>query len=246
MILTDISFKKLTVSNLKIFCKGVSLKNYSTLNKKGLFDEYNRYLAVKIIQHFYRKYFYRNAIDCITLEKVKYPCFIYRTKFGKLFFYNHDSIIKYIMKTGNTKDPMTRNEYTDEELQRLDQEAKYYFPEMRYRSTLKIKKNENYARRIRNRENEILSFQTRLDELKEILLHINNSEMYTWVIGCFVVDDIEYTSVMRYINTILYEFKLTMINLRNYDTYSESIFKKNILEQINDKDNFIYKYINVI
>jgi hypothetical protein len=150
------------------------------------------------------------------------------------------------MKTGNTKDPMTRNEYTDDELQRLDTEAKHYFPEMRYRSTLKIKKNENYARRIRNRENEILSFQTRLDELKNIILHIIDSEIYNWVIGVFVVDDIEYTSTMSYINTILYEFKLTMINLRNYDNYSESIFKKTILEQINDKEHFIYVYINLI
>jgi hypothetical protein len=245
-MLSAISFKKLSISDLKLFCKNVSLKNYSKLNKKSLFNEYNRYLAVKIIQRFYRKYFYRNATDCITLEKVSYPCFIYRTKFGKLFFYSHDSIIKYIMKTGNTKDPMTRNEYTDDELQRLDTEAKHYFPEMRYRSTLKIKKNENYARRIRNRENEILSFQTRLDELKNIILHIIDSEIYNWVIGVFVVDDVEYTSTMSYVNTVLYEFKLTMINLRNYDNYSESIFKKTILEQINDKEHFIYVYINLI
>jgi len=245
-MLTAISFKNLSISDLKFFCKNVSLKNYSKLNKKSLFNEYNRYLAVKIIQRFYRKYFYRNATDCISLEKVSYPCFIYRTKFGKLFFYSYDSIIKYIMKTGNTKDPMTRNEYTDDELQRLDTEAKHYFPEMRYRSTLKIKKNENYARRIRNRENEILSFQTRLDELKNIILHIIDSEIYNWVIGLFVVDDVEYTSTMSYVNTVLYEFKLTMINLRNYDNYSESIFKKNILEQIENKEHFIYVYINLI
>ena len=73
------------------------------------------------------------------------------------------------MKSGKVIDPNTRNEYTDAELQRLDTEAKHHFPTKNFKSTLKIKKNESYARRIRNRENDILAFQMRLDEIKAIL-----------------------------------------------------------------------------
>ena len=250
-MLNDISFKKLTIPHLKNFLKN-KIKGIFKLNKKELFNEYNRYLAIRIIQKRYRLHFYKNATDCITMDSVNYPCFIYRTKFGKLFFYNYDSIIKYIMKSGDTRDPMTRNQYTDDELQRLDTEAKLHFSEIKYRSTLKIKKNENYAKRIRNRENEILSFQMRLDELKQTLLYIIEVEMYYWeldtfddIVDSFVIENVEYTSITSYINTILYEFKLNLLNLRNYDQHAESSFKQNILEQINET-NFIHEYIKVI
>ena len=65
------------------------------------------------------------------------------------------------MKSGKVIDPNTRNEYTDLELLRLDSEAKLHFPDKNFKSTYKIKKNENYAKRIRNRENDILTFQMR-------------------------------------------------------------------------------------
>ena len=86
----------LSVIILKKLCKSANIK-ISKLKKKELFDEYNRYLAVKLIQKIYRNHFYKNAVDHITLEKVSYPCFIYRTKFNKHYFYEYGSIIKYIM-----------------------------------------------------------------------------------------------------------------------------------------------------
>ena len=139
-MLNNSSFKMLSITELKKFCKNASIKKYSTLKKKELFDEYNRFLASKVIQRKYRMHFYKNAEDNILLEKVSYPCFVYRTKFGKIFFYHYDTIIKYIMKSGDTRDPMTRNQYSDEELSRLDYEAKRYFPNIKYSSTFKIKK----------------------------------------------------------------------------------------------------------
>jgi hypothetical protein len=111
------SYKILRLPDLKLFCKGKIKLNQS---KSALFECYNRYLAVKIIQRCYRRYFYRNAECSITLEKVNYPCFIYRSKFGKLFFYDLVSIVKYICKTGNTHDPMTREQYSDTILENLD------------------------------------------------------------------------------------------------------------------------------
>ena len=86
----------LSVVVLKKLCKNASIKLLK-LKKRELFNEYNRYLAIKLIQKCYRLHFYKNAIDHITLEKVNYPCFIYRTKFNKHYFYDYSSIIKYIM-----------------------------------------------------------------------------------------------------------------------------------------------------
>ena len=159
-----IDFKIMDISILKKLCKNGNIKNYSKLKKKELFDTFNKFLAVKVIQKCFRNHFYKNATDHISLEPISYPCFIYRTKSGKHYFYSYESIIKYIMKTGDCRDPMTRENYSDDDLIRLDTEAKKY--NFKYRSTYKIKKNLGYARRIRNIENEILSFQMRMDELK--------------------------------------------------------------------------------
>ena len=153
------------------------------------------------------------------------------------------------MKTGDTRDPMTRTGYTDAELIRLDTQAKMYFPEKGYRSTLKIKKSLNYARRIRNIENEILSFQMRLDELKENIISIFSEKIYLWNITNFVVDTVEYISIQSYIDNILHELKLTLLNLRDYDSYSAELFKSNLINILPETDiheKEIKQYINLI
>ena len=231
-MLNETSFGKLTLPVLKVFCKNVLIKNYSKLKKHDLFDAYNRYLAVKVIQKWWRNHFYKNATDCITLEKVDFPCFVYRTKFGKHFFYSYDSIIKYIMKTGDCRDPNTRSVYTDLDLARLDAEAKHHFPNIRYSSTLKISKNINYAKRIRNRENEILSFQMRLDELRNCIVIIVESGIMNLSNEPILIENVEYRSFSSYVNTIIHELKLVYNNLKAYDEFSANIFKENILETL--------------
>jgi hypothetical protein len=239
----------LNLKTLKMLCK-TKIKGYSKLNKKELCDNYNKYLACKIIQKAYRAHFYKNAVDCITMDSVNYPCFIYRTKFGKCFFYNYDSLIKYIMKSGDTRDPNTRNSYTDEDLTRLDLGAKKHFPENKYSSTLKIKKNINYARRIRNRENEILSYQLRLEELKELIILIISSSMFLWELNeSLVIDNVEYQTIHLYINNVLTEFKSIYRHLNETDTFSATCLKKELMEQIellNLPDNGITEIINLL
>ena len=188
-----------------------------------------------MIQRAFRYYFYKNATDHITLEPIGFPCFIYRTKSGKNYFYSYDSIIKYIMKTGDCRDPMTRETYSDNDLIRLDTSAKVHFPEIKYRSTYKIKKNLSYARRIRNQENEILSFQMRMDELKEVIFYIISSEMYTWNLGNepIVVENVEYQSVQSFIQSVFHELKMILDNVRRYDPYVANLFKTQLLENIN-------------
>jgi hypothetical protein len=235
-MLNEDSFCYLNIKILKQLCKKVSIKNCSKLKKRELFDAYNKYLAAKIIQNVYRSHFYKNATDCITLDKIGYPCFIYRTKFRKHFFYSYESIIKYIMKTGDTRDPMTRENYTDDDLIRLDTEVKHYFPNIKYSSTIKIKRNINYAKRIRNRENEILSFQMRMDELKEQVLFVIVSDMYSWNLGNepLLIENIEYQTIDSFVQAIFHELKIVLLNLRIYDSYSSNLFKNELIRTINE------------
>jgi hypothetical protein len=227
--------KNENVKTLREICKLKKINNYSKSNKEQLIEKIKCYFAVRIIQKNYRNHFYKSAVDHITLEQVKYPCFIFKTKLGKFYFYNYESIIKYIMKTGNTKDPMTRIQYSDEDLIRLDLEVKKHFPDNNYKSCYKIKKNINYSRRIRNRENEILSYQMRLDEIKTNILVAIESDIFSWDFqGEIVIDNIEYPSINSYINSILHEFKLIIINLRSYDHSSANYYKTTFIESINN------------
>ena len=231
-MLNQISFKMLNADTLKLFNRKIAgIKNVSKLKKKELLDSYNTFLACKIIQRCFRNHFYKNAECSISLEPVRYPCFIYRTKSSShCFFYNYDSIIKYIMKTGDTRDPMTRNAYSDNDLNRLDTEAKIHYPEIRYSSTLKIKKNINYAKRIRNRENEILSYQTYIEELKNKILVIVESDSLSWEpFGAITIDSVEFHSIKDYVLTLLQKIKTVYVSLNNYDHFSASCFKESMI-----------------
>ena len=225
--------KILNISILKGLFRINKLK-IGKLKKQELIDAFNKYRAINIIQKSYRNHFYRNATDHITLEKVDHPCFIFRTKSGKNYFYSFESIISYIMKTGNTKDPMTRTQYSDEELLRLDKSAKKYLPQMKFKSTLKIKNNPSYARRIRNRENEILSFQMRLTELKDSINIVIEYDVFLWNLDQepILINDVEYLSINSYINILLYEFKIILVNLHLYSPDLALTFKNEFVDEL--------------
>jgi hypothetical protein len=232
---SETDFKFIDLAILKKLCKMSDIKNYSKFKKKELFQKMNEYLAVKVIQRCYRRHFYKNAVDHITLEPVEFPCFIYRTKSKKCYFYSYESIIKYIMKTGDCRDPMTRENYSDDDLKRLDTEAKIHGKY--YRSCYKIKKSLSYARRIRNQENEILSYQMRMDELKEHIFFIIESEMYNWNLNePLLIENITYNSVDSFIQTSVHELKMVLVNLRQYDTHAADSFKTDLLETITERN----------
>jgi len=243
MFLKD-DLKVLNVTILKKLCKKKSIQNISKMKKTELFEEINKLFAAKIIQKHFRNYFYKNAVDSISLENVSYPCFIYRVKTGKIFFYDYSSIIKYIMKSGKVIDPNTRNEYTDNELTRLDNEAKLHFPDKNFKSTLKIKKNENYARRIKNRENDILTFQMRLDEIKESILTIISDDILSWnLTESLIIDNIEYRNFTSYVNSIIHELKILFLNLKSYSLFESNCYKETFLSDINDRSEYFKNII---
>lgn len=148
------------------------------------------------------------------------------------------------MKSGKVIDPNTRNEYTDAELQRLDTEAKQHFPEKNFKSTLKIKKNESYARRIRNRENDILSIQMRLDEIKEIVLGMIEDDVLSWNIDePMVVENVEYRNLNAYINSIVYELKVGFSCLKAYSQFEAKCFQDTFLSSINNRSEYFQNII---
>jgi len=224
----------LNVRILKKLLKRAKILHYN-LKKSEMVREYNKHLSVMKIQKEFRRHFYRNAIDHITLEKVEYPCFIFKTKSGKCYFYSYESIVKYIMKTADTRDPMTRTQYSDEILIRLDSDAKKYLPHFKFKSTLKIKKNPDYARRIRNRENEILNYQTRINEIKESIIIAVDSDILSWTICNLFIDNVEYPSPINYINSIIYELKILIRNLIFMDNFSGNSLKTEIINELNNK-----------
>ena len=240
-MLSHVDFKNMDTVLLKRLCKMAGIKKYSRLKKQELFDRYNEILAANLIARCFRNHFYRDATDHITLEPVSFPCFVYKTKSGKRYFYNYESIIKYIMKTGNTRDPMTREEYSDNDLKRLDAQAKLYFPEAKYRSTYKIKKSLVYAQRIRNRENEILSFELRITELKQLLIYIIDVDMLNWNIGIepLLIENVEYQSIDSFIHSVIHELKLVIANLRGYDSNLAEMVKLELLTQINSNPKIL-------
>ena len=238
----------LNVGILKKLLKRAKI-SYSCLKKQEMINEYNKYLSVLKIQKYYREYFYKNAVDHITLDKIEYPCFIFKTKSGKMYFYSYESIIRYIMKTGDTRDPMTRTQYPDELLERLDSSAKRFLPNVKFKSTLKIKKNPEYARRIRNRENEILSFQTRINEIKESILIAIDSNMLLWELNGIFIDNVEYLNTNSYINSITYELKILIRNLTIFDQFNGNTLKTEVINEIentttNETKNKILLIIN--
>jgi len=137
------------------------------------------------------------------------------------------------MKSGNTHDPMTRTQYSDDDLQRIDDGIKQHFAKCKYRSALKIKNNPGYAMRIRNRENEILSFQLRIDELKNNLLNLINIDALSWNITNILIDGHEYLNIHVYINQLMYELKLVLGNLNRIDSNLALNYKNDIIIELN-------------
>ncbi len=229
MLINKEDKKILTLPMVKGLCKLFKLKNYSILKKDELISKISIFHATRTIQRYFRKVLYKNAEDAITLEPVSYPCFMFKPKAGKIIFYSIDGLVRYIMKTGNTRDPCTRIQYSDSDLELLDNYAKRYLPGNRYKSTLKIKNNPDYANKIINRENQILSYQLRLDELKVSIRCIvemgeipDNEPVF--------IDGQNFISIRIYLDKLFNELRMILLNVCSIDSTVSVDYRKEFLE----------------
>ena len=116
---------KTTLNNLKKICKIIGIRNYSKLKKEEIMLKIEEYYSVIKIQRWFRKNFSSEKICSISLDPIRYPCFPYRPKGHKFFiYYNLESLIDYLLTTGDFRDPKTREKYDEDTLKKIDKMKK--------------------------------------------------------------------------------------------------------------------------
>jgi hypothetical protein len=74
----------------------------------------------KVIQQVWKRYVkYRNVIDPITLDRIQHPIFVAVTPDGHEYCFSAVSLAMYIRESGDYRNPMTRAEFNQIEIQRL-------------------------------------------------------------------------------------------------------------------------------
>lgn len=115
----------LNVQSLKEICKFLSIKNFSKLKKCDLNNIIDKHHAIIKLQRWIRKKLSSGEMCPISLEPIKFPCFAFKTKNNVLIYYNLDSLKKFLIKTGDFRDPMSRTIFSDEQLKKIDEIDKY-------------------------------------------------------------------------------------------------------------------------
>lgn len=224
-------YSRLNIKLLFKLCKLKKIKKYSHLKKKDLINYYNSNLAASKIINYFRKYLYSNILDPITMDYVEYPCFLWNPpNTQKLLFYNYSSLVEYIIKTGDTKDPSTRIPFSDNDLTRLDRQSKK--KGYKYRSTLKIKNNERYLLKVRNIQNEIRNIEMRINELRNLLKIALEGKLYLFINEPIVVDSVEYPSPINYVISLIRELSLLIRNMRLLDSNNGDYYRNQINNEI--------------
>jgi len=244
-MLDNRDYKYLKIGLLKKLCKIHKITRISKMNKFELVQTLNTHFAVHTIIKIFRRYIYKNAVDYISLEPVKYPCFIFNAN-GNRYFYNYENIVKYIVKTGDTKDPMTRIQYSDKTLKSIDKHVKLC--KLSYRSVYRIKHDPYYTQRIRNINNEIGIYQTRLNEIKVLFLTgIESDITLLQLTEGFYVENTYYRSPVGYMNTLFNELKIVLTSFSRIDHEQAHEYILGLLEEIKTiRNQSALKFYNLI
>lgn len=114
-----------TVGYSKLKAKELSIKRYSSLNKGSLIQTILEKLAVVRIQRWTRRRIAINDTCPFTLDEINYPC--WGKKVQKKFFYcNLEPLGRFLVTSGDFRDPNTRSSYTEKELDQIEDLLKYH------------------------------------------------------------------------------------------------------------------------
>lgn len=116
----------LSIKCIKNILKIRNIKYIYSFNKPILLKILNRDTSCRIIQKNFRK-LVKTYTECpISHEKLKYPfaCFKINNKF---LYYDFDTIVEYFNKTRNFRDPLTRVEINDVQINKLNELIRYYY-----------------------------------------------------------------------------------------------------------------------
>lgn len=117
---------KLTIKIIRNIAKLNKIKYISAFNKTNTIKMVNDYKASTFIQKHFRKKLMRENICPISHELLKYP-FISVKINGKFFYYDFYTFITYINISGDTRDPVTRENISDRKLQDINKLIRYYY-----------------------------------------------------------------------------------------------------------------------
>ena len=118
------------VKSLKKRAKKLNLKRYSNLKKKDLIRLILNEYACRSIQRYIRKNYLSIELEnCpISQEPWVYPMFPKKSK-HKFIYYNIEPLVDYIITVGkeDAVDPLTREKYTDKELELINNLSNKHF-----------------------------------------------------------------------------------------------------------------------
>lgn len=166
-----------TLPELKKICKFMHIKKYTGLKKINIILMINKHLSILKIQRWIRKKLSKNESCPISMDRINYPCFVYKPiGTQKLIYYNLSAIKNFLIKSGDFRDPISRDSYTEENLQTMDIIDKYYHKyEKNYKivSVCKASKNTKFYLKMKEKECELLTFERILDaicqDIKELI-----------------------------------------------------------------------------
>lgn len=233
-----------TLVTLKKICKMLRIKNYSFLRKNELILIINRHHAYIKIQKWVRKILSKGESCSISCEPIKYPCFAFKTPNNILIYYNLSAIRNFLIKTGDFRDPNTRDNYTDSQLLEMDNIYKYHRTlhpitdisednENYFKSVFQASKNKRFYERIKNRELEQLIYERVLDAIcEDMVLIINESYINT---------DTFNTIETMYLYDYKFQFRRLLLRSKTHAKYviDKNIENFNQLNTCNYGDNFM-------
>ena len=117
---------KLTIKTVRNIAKLNKIKYIHLFNKTNAIKLINDYKASTFIQQHFRKKLIRENTCPISHELLKYP-FVSIKINGKFFYYDFYTFITYINVSGDTRDPITRENISDRKLQDINKLIRYYY-----------------------------------------------------------------------------------------------------------------------
>jgi hypothetical protein len=206
-----VCFKYMNSKQLKIICKYKKIKNYSKLKKNELVLILEKLYASIKIQRLFRNYI-NNEVCPISLEVIKYPCFAFKPKgFTNFIYYNLEPLAKYLINSGDFRDPKTREPYSQDNLKKIDDLIKYN--SLKIKSVYKSSMNSSIYKRKREREEDILVIERCIDEIvfsMRLIMETDSNNDPTVTLGSF-----HFPTFHRYFRNLLnksHEFSKQLLN----------------------------------
>lgn len=240
----------LNIKILKKICKNKNIPNISKYNKSDLILIINKYYATIKIQRFYRNKIAIEQICPICFETTKNsPCFAFKPNGQNSFiYYNLSCLSNYLIKTGDFRDPKTRECYSDSVLKNIDIELKKnkIILDSDFKSIYKASKNKKYYKNIKDREESILILERCLDDIITSMKSlIENKDSRRGSVK-FTLHSILFTTFNTYYRRLIHH-SVQAANLlldRTIISINNSVKDYTDVESINIRDtilNFLYQ-----